>query len=201
MGLIAIFSLSFASSLHCGLMCGPLVCSSLNKRVSLKSRGIWLYNLGRICSYTTMGSILGYFGQNLFLYLPNFTSILANIIGVVFIGIGLKKFLEIRLKRTISVFHPRVISYIPKALGDFSLGFFTVLLPCMTLTPALTCAAVVGSPIKGALLMLAFSLGTLPTMLSVSLAPMHVYRGLSLKYTKPLTGSFLIMTGIITLLR
>ena len=76
-----------------------------------------------------------------------------------------------------------------------------MLLPCMTLTPALTYAAVVGSPIKGALLMLAFSLGTLPTMLSVSLAPMHVYRGLSLKYTKPLTGSFLIMTGIITLLR
>ena len=91
MGFIAIFSLSFASSLHCGLMCGPLVCSSLNKRVSLKSRGIWLYNLGRIFSYTTMGSILGYFGQKLFLYLPNITTILANIIGVIFIVIGLKK--------------------------------------------------------------------------------------------------------------
>ena len=59
------------------------------------------------------------FWAEIILYLPNITSILANIIGVIFIVIGLKKILEIRLKRTISVFHPRVISYIPKSLGIF----------------------------------------------------------------------------------
>ncbi len=201
MGFIAIFSLSFASSLHCGLMCGPLVCSSLNNRVSLNRMGIWLYNLGRIFSYSLMGALLGYFGQNLTLYLPNFANFLAQVAGIVLISLGLKKLFEIRFKRPVRLLLPRVVNFIPTSLGDFSLGVFTVLLPCMTLTPALTCAAMMGSTTKGALLMFAFSLGTLPIMLSVSLAPMHVYRGISLKYAKPLTGSFLIMTGIITLLR
>ena len=46
--------------------------------------GIWLYNLGRIFSYSFMGALLG-LGKNLTLYLPNFASLLAKIVGIVFL--------------------------------------------------------------------------------------------------------------------
>lgn len=55
----AIVWFSFLMSWHCGVMCGPLVCS----RMILHKGSTWfdivLYNLGRLVSYTTMGAAIG----------------------------------------------------------------------------------------------------------------------------------------------
>ena len=203
MGFIAIFSFSFASSLHCGLMCSPLVCSALNDRVKLNNKGIWLYNLGRVLSYTLMGGLLGASGEIITSYLPGFASVLTKLIGIILIALGAKKLWETSTNMTFNLPKKMLakVVMIPSIFRDFSLGFFTILLPCMTLTPALACAAMTASPLKGSLLMFAFALGTLPTMLSVSLLPMYVYRRFSYKNAKYAVSVFLIAAGLITFVR
>ena len=90
LGFVSIFSFSFISSLHCGFMCSPLVCSFMGPRAKPTSPGIWIYNLGRVLSYMIAGWLLGSFGENLS-HLPSFGSWLAKILGLVLFTVGVIK--------------------------------------------------------------------------------------------------------------
>ena len=93
------------------------------------------------------------------------------------------------------------VSLLPAAFRDFGLGLVTVLLPCMTLTPALAAAAGSGSSLKGLLYMTAFALGTVPIMIGATYMPVVIYRRVPESMARWLVVLFLLIAGVITFIR
>lgn len=172
---------------HCIGMCGPIVVS-----ISLHSKGQGItiphvfYNAGRIGTYTLLGGIMGMTGS--------FTRIISNIAGLqkgvmifagfVIILMGLAMMGRLPLGHIFRYYSPKgLISKIFHRLSTFRspliyipLGSVLGLLPCGPVYTALIAAARTGmdakSPWQGSLagmsLMLAFGLGTIPTLLLVA---------------------------------
>lgn len=90
----------------------------------------------------------------------------------------------------------KVFALLPHHLRDFTLGFVTVLLPCMTLTPALGLSLASGDPKTGSSMMFAFFLGTVPVM---SLAALVTQ--LPLFWLRSFRSLVLALAGVICILR
>ena len=132
------------------------------------------FNAGRIVSYTLLGGAIGALGSTLTLS-PEITGILSIAASAVMILLGLQM---LRLFPALT----RLVPTMPKALshrihdfaeretkgGAFVLGAATFFLPC-GFTQALQLYVLAkASFVVGALTMLAFSVGTLPALLSLS---------------------------------
>ena len=132
------------------------------------------FNVGRILSYTLFGGAIGALGSALTLS-PEITGVLTLIASAVMILLGLQM---LKLLPALTRFLPTM----PKAFGHFvhdladrdanggafALGAATFFLPC-GFTQALQLYVLAkGSFTVGALTMLAFALGTLPALLSLS---------------------------------
>lgn len=168
---------------------------------------LWLYNMGRLISYTGAGFLLGWIGESL--------SQIRRELGV-FVALSLGGFLLIQglgmlLGRTWfswSIPIPRGInstlkriSRLPDAAQDILLGCITVALPCMTLAAAFMAAAASSSPIAGAMVLFAFFLGTLPVMIAVPAMSANFANANFVRSMTRLGGLFLMISGAITLLR
>ncbi|NRA66795.1 MAG: sulfite exporter TauE/SafE family protein [Pseudobacteriovorax sp.] len=211
-GFGAVFTFSFASSLHCGFMCSPLVCSLLKERAAPSSLGIWLYNSGRLLSYLLAGITLGFLGSKLQGAIPFVGSYLSKGIGLLLVAMALLKLWQrvIPSAPTDSAFSPKsqwqvtlfaLVRSFPPSLRDFMLGLITVILPCMTVTPVLTLAAASKGPAEGGLLLLAFCMGTLPIMLGATYVPLIFKRIIPPTAGAWLVTIFLFLAGIITIIR
>ncbi len=66
---IAAISLGLLGSFHCIGMCGPIALAlPVHQYSSLKKYlGIFLYNLGRVITYTFLGVLFGLLGQSFFI--------------------------------------------------------------------------------------------------------------------------------------
>jgi sulfite exporter TauE/SafE len=80
--IIAAISLGLLGSFHCIGMCGPIALALPVHQYSplKKYLGIFLYNLGRVVTYTFLGVVFGLLGQSFFL--GGFQQILSIVIGV-----------------------------------------------------------------------------------------------------------------------
>ncbi len=173
----AIFIAGVFGSVHCVGMCGgfPIALSSLPKRcLSRKVSSHLVYNVGRIFTYTFLGLLMGYLGLKIEELTPIVSGqvIISSVAGFFMIYLGLQitgfigegkipgfTFLHSLLRKLMSTFlHQGKIS------GSFYLGIFIGFLPCPLVYGFLLAATASGSPIKGALVMLSFGLGTVPTM-------------------------------------
>lgn len=207
LGLISIFSSSFLMSLHCIGMCCPLVNSVLGKRAHITSRGIWLYNLGRLLSYTGAGFLVGKVTSSLDASIPLAGNAISWTIGIALIAFALIHPWRHNLIKSASQSFQflnravRQLNRIPSDARDFSLGFITVMLPCMTLSPALAFAAATKSPWQASVMMLAFYLGTLPAMLSATSVPVIIGKRLPAWANRFGVALFLLIAGIITIMR
>lgn len=192
-GYFAVFLIGLLGGVHCVGMCGGIV-SALTVQVRLPgqtspARREWplhlAYNLGRIGSYTAAGAAMGaigtvgmlfndvlpvqlalYVAANLMLvalglYLTGFTRALA---GVERLG-----------QRLWARVQPLTRRFLParSVAQAFPLGVLWGFLPCGLVYSVLATALVTGSAERGAALMLAFGLGTLPNLL---LAGPHPHR-------------------------
>ena len=184
-GYFAVFLIGLLGGVHCVGMCGGIV-SALTVQVRLPgqtnpARREWplhlAYNLGRIGSYTAAGAAMGaigtvgmlfndvlpvqlalYVAANLMLvalglYLTGFTRALA---GVERLG-----------QRLWARIQPLTRRFLParSVAQAFPLGMLWGFLPCGLVYSVLATALVTGSAERGAALMLAFGLGTLPNLL------------------------------------
>lgn len=224
--LLLITTLGFLGSFgHCMGMCGPLtVAFSLsnkqetpNWRSQLKFHT--LLNLGRMLSYTLVGAGIGALGSVL-LASGQMAGIgsdlrrwLAIITGVMLIWFGLRQIKPDLLPR-IPILHP----LLPGKLGDrlntgmvklslkskwwtpALLGMTWGLMPCGFLYAAQIKAAQTGNLWMGAATMLAFGLGTLPTMLGVGVSASLVSQDKRSQLFR-LGGWVTLTIGAITLLR
>ena len=172
--LLAAFSLGFLGSLHCIGMCGPIAMALPVHAKGWKFRilGIYLYNSGRILTYSILGAFLGTLGLGI--KLAGYQQALSITLGILLLlGLFLPKILSLN-NNVFLTFNAKLKGWFalwmkqksPQAL--FITGLLNGLLPCGLIYIALAGATSSGETIKGALFMAVFGLGTLPAMFGVS---------------------------------
>lgn len=207
-GLLALFIVGLLGGGHCAGMCGGIV-GALSLQAPRQGAAALLvqlaYNLGRITSYVTAGLIAGWLGQaaNNLLALQNglylFASLMLVAMGLYLLG--LTQFLAPlerggqRLWRRIQPLTGRFLPVrgIAQALP---LGLLWGWLPCGLVYSALTTALAAGSAAKGALLMLAFGLGTLPNLLLAGLLLARFTRFAQARVVRVVSGLLVLGYGI-----
>lgn len=210
MGYGMLFLIGVLTSVHCIAMCGGInlsQCMPTPKCVG-QSKGRWdyllpsvLYNFGRVLSYTIVGAIVGGLGSVISFsgstkgLVQIATGIFMVIMGISMLQLfpGLRRFVP-RMPKVIAkkIYHQKAVSKRP-----FYIGLLNGLMPCGPLQAMQLYALSTGSPIKGALSMFLFSLGTVPLMFAFG----AVSRMLSQKFThKVMTaGAVLVIVLGITM--
>lgn len=177
MGYSVLFFIGLLTSIHCVAMCGGINLSQCAKLQSASPKGSKLsnlkpsisYNLGRVVSYTIIGGIVGAFGS-----VVSFTGvgkgIVAIIAGVFMVIMGLNMLNLFPWLRKFNVRMPKIFAariYEQKKSNSnrpLYVGLLNGLMPCGPLQAMQLYALSTGDPVKGALSMLLFSLGTVPLM-------------------------------------
>lgn len=179
MGYGILFVVGLITSLHCVAMCGGI---NLSQTVSTHSEasctGAWarlkpgvLYNAGRVISYTVLGGLVGALGS-VFSFSGTAKGAVTIIAGVFMVLMGLNMLNIFPWLRKIT---PHMPKFFGRKLfagsgghGPFYIGLLNGLMPCGPLQAMQIYALGTGSPVKGALSMLVFSLGTVPLMFGLS---------------------------------
>ena len=175
MGYGVLFVVGLLTSLHCVAMCGGInlsVCVSYkydkeDKSKFSKLKPSFLYNAGRVISYTIIGGFVGALGSVFSISNAGsaFISILA---GAFMVIMGLNMLNIFPWLRKINPHMPKVfankIHSEKKNKGPFVVGLLNGLMPCGPLQAMQLYALGTGSFIAGSLSMLAFSLGTVPLL-------------------------------------
>ena len=179
MGYGVLFVIGLLTSVHCIAMCGGINLSMCvpasvsatapdgGRRVNL--RPSLLYNLGRVISYTTIGGIVGALGQ-VVSFSGKAKGVVAIVAGIFMVIMGLNMLNIFPWLRRFNPHMPKIFArkiYQAKAGPDNSplyVGLLNGLMPCGPLQAMQIYALSTGSPVKGALSMLLFSLGTVPLM-------------------------------------
>ena len=201
--------------MHCVGMCGGII-GALSLSLPVETRNqkpklfayVMTYNIGRIISYGTAGLIAGAIGAGVLqstglesghavlrgigvmmmiaigLYL---TGWLPQIASVEKIGIPLWKRLEPIGRRLVPV------ASLPKALAY---GLIWGWLPCGMVYFVLVWALTAGSAVNGALTMVAFGLGTLPTLLTAGFMTSWITRFTHSARARQVVGLLIIIAAI-----
>jgi sulfite exporter TauE/SafE len=189
---LAMLVAGFASGVHCLGMCGGIVSAFSARRVIPIRNGVlasapeWprqlAFNAGRIASYAAAGAIVGSVGgvgawvagalpAQTVLFV--FANVMLVLVGLYLAGAGralvLLEALGAPLWRRLQPLAARMLPADTLA-RSFVAGALWGWLPCGLVYGALAAAAFAGSPGGGALVMLAFGLGTLPNLLAAGLA-------------------------------
>ena len=197
------FLLGFVGSAHCAGMCGPLALALPGGKRGTFVVGRVLYNLGRIVTYMAMGAVFGLLGQGL--ALAGLQRWLSVVLGVIILA-GL--FSSRRFGGALPV--TRAVQWLKAALGRqfqrrelaslFIVGMLNGLLPCGLVYIACAGAAAMGSLMSGVDYMMAFGLGTVPMLLTISLVGTKLQFVLRLRLQRLIPVSLAII-GALLLLR
>ncbi len=169
--------------------------SSADKKIIANLRPEILYNAGRVISYTIIGGIVGALGSVFSLYGAG-KGIVAIVAGV-FMVIIRPNMLNIfpSLRR----FTPRMPQIFAATINEkkqsnspFYVGILNELMPCGSLQAMQLYALSTRDPVKGALAMMAFSLGTVPQMFGLG--------ALSSILTKKFTGRMMTASAILAMI-
>lgn len=225
LSLIGAFLVGLLGGGHCVGMCGGIVGAvSMHlpsqpkiqthfQKSTPKILFLLAYNTGRILSYTIAGVLAGLIGASSF-FLANIlpiqhllyalSSLMLIVLGFYLAGIwhGAIYFekLGARLWKAIQ---PYSKSYIPvQNLGQaFILGGLWGWLPCGLVYSVLIAAIATGSALNGGLLMLAFGLGTLPTLLAMGMTAVKLKATLQNLWVRRLSGFLVLGFGLVGLAR
>ncbi|MCW8845621.1 MAG: sulfite exporter TauE/SafE family protein [Gammaproteobacteria bacterium] len=206
------FLAGLLGSVHCLGMCGGIAGAAAAGPGPQGRNLSWvlLYNLGRVGSYSLAGAIAGAaaFALGSAIDLPAWGAITRGLTGVILVLIGLNFALGLRLPRFLEAGGGRIWALVSpaarrllssrSALGMLGLGALWGWLPCGLTYTMLVAAAGTGKALDGAMLMLAFGLGTLPSMMAAGAAAGSLQRFTRARYTRRLSGVLLVILGIWT---
>lgn len=207
--LISALVLGLMGSFHCAGMCGPIAIALPlhGNSIPQKIFGGALYNLGRTLTYGIMGAIFGLLGQ-----------------GVQMIGFQQKVSVIMGAIMIISVFFPALfrnqyrmdkslfsfVGKLKKSLAQlfsvrsysslFFIGLLNGLLPCGLVYMAIAGAIGTGEVLLGSLYMIMFGLGTIPMLLSISLAG-NILNAAARRKINRLIPVLVVVVGIFFILR
>jgi sulfite exporter TauE/SafE len=195
MEFLAPFLIGLLGSLHCLGMCGPLV---MAYSVHIKSPEPWAvyrssspwvkgffhhlaFHFGRLTTYGTLGALaaglLNIAGFNLYLTVRGGViltgGILITLLGMVFLRVIALPDLFARFSSNPGIvwnrFLPTLFQY-PGSISKIALGMASGLLPCCLSASMLVKAATTENMAAGFMTMVAFGLGTVPTLLFLGIS-------------------------------
>lgn len=216
--LFTAFFVGLLGSGHCFGMCGGIAAGlgslpgSGEQQASTKPRAssAVLFNLGRLLSYACLGLISAWLFAKLghALNVPRWSMILRFVTALMIFLIGLQFLLNWQTLAGIERMGAKVWKFIlpiavrasslPGGTGRLLLGLCWGLLPCGLVYSVLLTASAAGSAIPGAVVMLAFGIGTLPSMLGMSLAAPTLAVLLNDKWSKKLMGAALVLLAVLS---
>ncbi len=173
---LALFLVGLLGGTHCVGMCGGIV-GALSMGAPARWSMHLAYNTGRIASYAAAGALAGALGAvsltlegqapvRLVLYL--LANLMLVALGLYLLGVTrVLAFTERAGQHLWRYIQPLTRRFLPAQTVQqaLPLGILWGWLPCGLVYSALTTALSAGSPGRGALLMLAFGIGTLPNLL------------------------------------
>ncbi len=207
--LLTALLLGLMGSFHCAGMCGPIALALPlhGNTVPQKIFGAALYNSGRTITYGIMGATFGLLGQGM--QMLGFQQKISVIMGVIMIVSVLFPALfknQYRLDKSTFSF----VGKLKKQIGGlfsvrsfqslFFIGILNGLLPCGLVYMAIAGAIGTGNAIEGTLYMILFGLGTIPMMLTLSLAGNFMNHTVRKKINK-LIPVLVVVVGLLFVLR
>ena len=216
--LAAAFLAGLTGSLHCAAMCGPLlglVCGHDAEKPAHPRRlaGALAYNAGRITSYCIAGAATGAVGsaglalrggpsaQHAMLIATSAALLMlaAYIAGWTAPARGIESAGRVIWRRI----EPFSRQFLPAntPARTYALGLVWGWLPCGMVYVALIAAISTADPLQGALLMAAFGVGTLPSMLAVSLWGRRLVQAAKSRFAQAAIAAIIAATGIVMLAR
>ena len=212
------FLVGLLGGVHCVGMCGGIVGALTLGLPSERREGLsammpfqLAYNLGRVVSYVVAGAIMGALGMLLAQLLPVYYAqrVLLGLAGLFMIllglylagwwmllnrveqaGGGLWRRLEPLARRLIPVRSP---------VQALMVGLVWGWIPCGLVYSMLVNAVATGSALKGAGLMLAFAVGTLPNLLLMGVLAGAAARLARSIVARRIAGATVILFGVYTL--
>lgn len=200
---------------HCAGMCGPIVGAITVTMPGNRPRLdlVLVYNLGRILTYTLAGALAGAIGASSYFLdhilpvqqlLYGLASLMLIVLGLYLAGIwhGVTAIEAIgrHLWRYLQPLSGKLlpVRHLPQALG---LGLVWGWLPCGLVYSVLVAAIATGDPLKGASLLLAFGLGTLPALMAMGMAAVRLKRWLQDLWVRRISGLTVLAFGVVGLVR
>ena len=210
--LIGAFVVGLLGGVHCAGMCGGIVGAlSFGTTEGRKYPLLLAYNLGRISSYTLAGGLMGALGFYFSGLLPVQTAqrVLLTFAGVclVLMGFYLAGWWNAlsRVERLGGVLWRRIeplgrgLLPVRSVRQAILLGLLWGWLPCGLVYSALVWTVSAGGAAEGALLMLAFGLGTLPNLLLMGVAAAQLNRWVRNPTVRAVAGTLVIAFGLLLL--
>lgn len=207
MGYGTMFVIGLITSVHCVAMCGGINLSQcIQKSEKTKENGghsplrpAFLYNLGRVISYTIVGFIVGALGS-VITFSNTAQGGLKLVAGVFMVIMGINMLGIFPWLRRLNPRMPKIFArkINTKKFGSnspFIVGLLNGLMPCGPLQAMQIYALSTGNPITGALSMLLFSLGTVPLMFGLG----ALSTVLSKKYTKKVMTVGAVLVAVLGL--
>lgn len=204
MGYGMLFLIGLLTSVHCIAMCGGICLSQCvpkkveNSNVISKFAALrpsLYYNLGRVISYTVIGGIVGAIGSVVSFSgtMKGFVQIFA---GVFMVIMGLNM---LNIFPALRKFNPRMPKIFAKKIyaqrysnSPLYIGLLNGLMPCGPLQAMQLYALSTGSPVKGAISMFIFSVGTVPLMFA--------FGALSSFLNKKFTSKMMTVSAVLVVL-
>jgi len=200
---------------HCVGMCGGIVGAVTMSLPGQRPKTPFLlaYNAGRIASYTLAGILAGLIGASSFFLqhvlpvekvLYGLASLMLVVLGLYLAGLWQGVLV---LERGGALLWRRLQPLSKKLLPlrtpyqAVALGLVWGWLPCGLVYSVLVAALATGSAVRGGLLMLAFGLGTLPTLLAMGMTAVQLKTWLQNIWVRRVSGLFVLGFGLIGLLR
>lgn len=199
-----LFIIGLLTSTHCVAMCGGINLSQCVPGQSALStaasrlaslRPSILYNSGRVISYTIVGGLVGALGS-IVSFSNTGKGMVALAAGIFMVIMGLNM---LNLFPWLRRFNPRMPKIFAAKLNEqkksnrpLYVGLLNGLLPCGPLQAMQLYALSTGDPVKGALSMLLFSLGTVPLMFGLG--------ALSTILTKRFTSRMMTVSAVLVVI-
>ena len=201
------FLMGLLGSLHCAVMCGPLMLSLPIQRTSYFRSALQLsaYQLGRVLVYTLLGLMVGWIGSSFSVFASQES--LSLVIGILLVLFTLAQ-LSGRYSKKLSLLQSKMVKPISSLMGKllglpfwgFFAGMLNALIPCGMVYLALSTALNTASVQGGATFMFLFGLGTTPLMLMISLGGIYLKRYIRFN-TQKMVPWFMLFMGTLFILR
>ena len=211
--LLSAFVVGLLGGVHCVGMCGGIAGALSFGLPAERNLPILIaYNVGRIGSYTLAGALMGALGFYFSGLLPVQTAqqVLLSIAGLflVLMGLYLAGWWNVlsRVERAGGVLWRKIeplgrgLLPVRSVRQGLMLGLLWGWLPCGLVYSALIWTVSSGGALKGAMLMLAFGLGTLPNLLLMGVAAAQLNRWTRQPAVRAIAGVLVMGFGVLLLI-
>jgi len=207
----AAFVTGLLGSAHCFGMCAGISgLFAVNASAASLRRDIPMavtYNLGRVLSYAFLGGVVAALGQSVVAAIPDLAAPVRLISGLLIVIVGLQVAFNWRLLTPVEKAGARIwnriaprargllpVTSMPRALG---LGLLWGWLPCGLVYSMLLLAATTANAAGGALIMVAFGIGTMPAMIATGVSAAKLSQFMSSKRLG--AGLLIVLLGLATI--